>query len=92
MPVAPGIHGVDGRRRGRVLDGPWLGRAVGAVAAAQAGNADLVVFNAKVYTVDSRMPRAEAFAVKGGRFIAVGRTTRSRAVGKEHADLRRQGR
>lgn len=34
--------------------------------------ADLVVFNAKVYTVDSRLPRAQAFAVKGGRFIAVG--------------------
>ena len=29
---------------------------------------DLVVFNAKVYTVDSRNPRAEAFAVKGDRF------------------------
>ena len=35
-------------------------------------NADLVVFNAKVYTVDDRAPKAEAFAVKGGRFIAVG--------------------
>jgi predicted amidohydrolase YtcJ len=35
-------------------------------------NADLVVVNAKVYTVDERAPKAEAFAVKGGRFIAVG--------------------
>jgi predicted amidohydrolase YtcJ len=35
-------------------------------------DADLVVFNAKVYTVDARLPRAEAFAVKGGRFFAVG--------------------
>src|SRR5262250_3300222 len=43
-----------------------------AVAGAEAGNADLVVLNAKVYTVDSRMPKAEAFAVKNGRFIAVG--------------------
>ena len=33
---------------------------------------DLVVFNAKVYTVDSNAPRAEAFAVKAGRFTAVG--------------------
>ncbi|QHN04264.1 amidohydrolase [Granulicella sp. WH15] len=33
---------------------------------------DLVVFNAKVYTVDDRLPKAEAFAVKGGRFVAVG--------------------
>jgi predicted amidohydrolase YtcJ len=43
-----------------------------AAAAAQAGNAELVVTNAKVYTVDARMPRAEAFAVKNGRFVAVG--------------------
>jgi len=35
-------------------------------------NADLVVFNAKVYTVDSRAPTAEAFAIKAGRFTAVG--------------------
>ena len=37
-------------------------------------DADLVVFNAKVYTVDSRLPKAEAFAVKAGRFSAVGST------------------
>jgi hypothetical protein len=37
-------------------------------------DADLVVFNAKVQTVDARMPNAEAFAVKGGRFFAVGST------------------
>jgi predicted amidohydrolase YtcJ len=33
---------------------------------------DLVVFNAKVYTVDPIERRAEAFAVKDGRFVAVG--------------------
>jgi predicted amidohydrolase YtcJ len=33
---------------------------------------DLIVVNAKVYTMDSRSPRAEAFAVTGGRFTAVG--------------------
>ena len=33
---------------------------------------DLLVFNARVYTVDPAMPRAEAFAVKNGRFVAVG--------------------
>jgi predicted amidohydrolase YtcJ len=37
-------------------------------------DAELIVINAKVYTVDARMPKAEAFAVKGGRFIAVGST------------------
>src|SRR5262245_47689170 len=37
-------------------------------------DADLVVFNANVYTVDVGVPKAEAFAVKGGRFSAVGST------------------
>jgi hypothetical protein len=50
----------------------WFSRAVGALAAAQAGTADLIVVNANVYTVDSRMPKAVAFAVKNNRFIAVG--------------------
>ncbi len=40
--------------------------------AADTQNPDLVVFNANVYTVDSRAPKAEAFAVKAGRFIAIG--------------------
>ncbi len=52
------------------LAGPWLRIA----SAADTQDADLVVFNAKVYTVDSQMPRAEAFAMKAGRFTAVGKT------------------
>ena len=35
---------------------------------------DLIVVNATVYTMDTRAPRAEAFAVTGGRFTAVGST------------------
>ncbi len=35
---------------------------------------DLLVLNARVYTIDEALPRAEAFAVKNGRFIAVGDT------------------
>ena len=33
---------------------------------------ELVVFNARIITVDSRNPHAEAFAIKNGRFLAVG--------------------
>ncbi|HEY1305693.1 MAG TPA: amidohydrolase [Vicinamibacterales bacterium] len=54
------------------IGSPWFSRSVAAVAAADAGNADLIVVNANVYTVDSRLPRASAFAVKNSRFIAVG--------------------
>src|SRR5947208_323249 len=35
-------------------------------------DADLVVLNAKVYTMDPATPRAEALAVSGGRITAVG--------------------
>src|SRR5476651_243724 len=50
------------------LAGPWT-RAVAAVGPRYA---DLVVFNAKVYTVDAQMPMAEAFAIRDGRILAVG--------------------
>ncbi len=49
--------------------------AQGVVAALAGGqDPDLIVINAKVYTVDSRAPRTEAFAVTGSRFSAVGST------------------
>jgi predicted amidohydrolase YtcJ len=52
------------------LAGPkWVGAAA---SFNDVRDAELVVFNARVYTVDTRLPRAQAFAVKGGRFIAVG--------------------
>ena len=46
----------------------------------QAADADLVVINAKVYTMDPAMPRAEAFAVRGGRFVAIGSTADIRGL------------
>jgi predicted amidohydrolase YtcJ len=39
-----------------------------------AADPDLIVVNARVYTVDEALPRAEAFAVKDSRFVAVGST------------------
>ncbi len=56
----------------------WAGAGLGGVAApwtaraAEPGEVDLVVFNARVHTVDDAAPRAQAFAVRGGRFVAVG--------------------
>lgn len=59
-----------------------LGRRNWARAASAMGarDPDLLVLNGRVYTVDSRQPTAEAFAVKDGRFIAVGSTTDIRAL------------
>src|SRR6202521_5628574 len=51
-----------------------------AAAADDGPEADLVVFNAKVYTVDSTAPKAEAFAVKAGRFTAAGSTAEIKAL------------
>ena len=34
--------------------------------------ADLIVLNAKVYTADAEFSKAEAFAVQGGKFVAIG--------------------
>jgi predicted amidohydrolase YtcJ len=46
--------------------------------------ADLVVLNAKVYTVDPKLPQAEAFAVRGGKFIAVGKSDQIKGlIGKK---------
>jgi hypothetical protein len=33
---------------------------------------DLILVNGRIFTIDGNQPRAEAFAVKNGRFIAVG--------------------
>ena len=60
-----------------VLTRPWIGDAhaaspVPVSQVPQSRDADLVVFNARVYTVDSAMPRAQAFATSGGRIITIG--------------------
>jgi predicted amidohydrolase YtcJ len=53
-------------------------------AAAPGGEPDLVVVNARVLTSDAAAPRAEAFAVKHGRFTAVGSSSdvRNLATGR----------
>jgi len=80
------------RRKLISLAGAGIAGAVGATwpgvaAAAEAQDADLVVFNAKVYTVDSRAPKAEAFAVKGGRFSAVGSSADIRSLAGKGTQL-----
>lgn len=56
-------------------------------AISEAGEQDLIVRNANVYTVDARMPRAEAFAIRGGRFIAVGTNAEIGALASKGAQV-----
>jgi hypothetical protein len=59
---------------------------------ADARDAELIVFNAKVYTVDPRMPNAEAFAVRGGKFIAIGKSDEIKGlIGKGTQTIDAQG-
>lgn len=48
---------------------------------------DAVVLNAKVYTVEAGTPRAEAFAVKDGRFLAVGSSENVRALAGKNTKI-----
>jgi predicted amidohydrolase YtcJ len=65
------LMGLSGAGLAGLAGAQWPG---GAAAAAfnDTQDPDLVVLNAKVYTVDPLVPRAQAFAVKAGRFVAVG--------------------
>jgi len=56
-----------------------LGSAI-AASAAEGPDIDLIVYNARVYTVDARTTKAEAFAIKNGNFVAVGKTSEIRSL------------
>ena len=51
-----------------------VGSSFGTKAWATTETPDLVVYDAKVHTVDRAIPRAEAFAVRNGKFVAVGKS------------------
>jgi hypothetical protein len=44
---------------------------------------DLIVHNARIHTVDASMPKAQAFAVHAGRFVAVGGNDIKSLAGKK---------
>ena len=74
-----GFMGLSGAGIAGLVGAQWPGgKAVAQINSAQ--EPDLVVFNAKVYTVDPLEPRAQAFAVKADRFVAVGSTEDVRSL------------
>jgi len=50
-------------------------------------DADLVVLNANVHTVDSHQPTAAAFAVKEGRFVVIGSNAEARAWASKRTEI-----
>ena len=66
--------------------GSWLERG-GEPRASRTSGPDLVLLNGRVYTVDDAQPRAEAFAVKNGRFVAVGSTDEIRGLVASGTDV-----
>ena len=80
------------RRRFMQLAGGGLGACVctpfsSAAWAQEMLDPELIVFNAKVYTIDGRRPRAEAFAVSQGRFLAVGSSADIRNLARRSTQL-----
>jgi predicted amidohydrolase YtcJ len=55
-----------------LLGGVTGAAAFGSAAFADPQEPDLIVHNARVHTVDDALPKATAFAVRAGRFVAVG--------------------
>src|SRR5262249_17972859 len=77
---------------GAALAGAYgLGRLPGAAVEAApidgGTDPDQIVVNAGVYTSDAAQPRAEAFAVKTGRFVAVGSTSDIRNLASARTDI-----
>ncbi|HMB78792.1 MAG TPA: amidohydrolase [Vicinamibacterales bacterium] len=87
------FFGLTGAGVAGLAAAPWLRATPVAFApGADGADADLLVINAKVYTVDAAMPRAEAFVVKGARFLAVGSTADMKALaGKSTQTLDAKG-
>ena len=85
-----GFFGVAGAGLAAAVGWPWLGGATAAqTQAADAGpeSPNLIVINAKVYTVDDRMPKAEAFAVRNGRFVAVGNSDEVKSLAGKGTEI-----
>jgi len=80
-----GVIGASGLliRPRAAFAGPF---AVGKSATGQT-DPDLVVVNAKIYTMDPRLPRADAFAVSDGKFTAVGTTAEMRSLARRRTRI-----
>jgi predicted amidohydrolase YtcJ len=67
-------------RRSTVLAGLAATATAPAIASAANGGADLIVTASTIHTVDAKVPQAQAFAVRDGRFVYVGSRDGARAL------------
>jgi predicted amidohydrolase YtcJ len=77
---------------GALLASPALGVSAAPAKAAPAIAPDLVLLNGHVLTIDPLIPTAEAFAVKDGRFVAIGTTAEIRGLATRNTSVIDAGR
>ncbi|HEY7426434.1 MAG TPA: amidohydrolase [Gemmataceae bacterium] len=68
-------------------NGPAVGQSTTDAGDAPDQGPDLALLNGVVYTVDERRPKAEAFAIRHGRFVAVGSTAEIRKLITRHTQV-----
>ena len=74
----------DRRQILSTLGGAWAGAVIVPGAAfADPQEPDLIVYNARIHTVDDALPKAQALAVRAGRFVAVGSDDIKSLAGKK---------
>jgi predicted amidohydrolase YtcJ len=72
---------------GALLASPALAASAALTKSETALTADLVVVNGNVLTMDNATPTAEAFAVKNGRFVAIGTSADIRALANRNTTV-----
>jgi len=74
----------DRRQFLSTLGGAWAGAVIAPGAAfADPQEPDLIVYNARIHTVEDALPKAQALAVRAGRFVAVGNDDIKGLAGKK---------
>lgn len=74
LAAALGVGHVPGGREQSAGAEDLLRRGDGDGAVQDSTESDLALINGRIFTMDEAQPTAQAFAVRGGRFIAVGTT------------------
>jgi len=74
-----------------LMGGAVAGAVAPGAALADPQEPDLIVHNARVHTVDNAVPKAQAFAVRAGRFVAVGGEDIKSLAGKKTRSLDAKG-